>query len=385
MKITIDRNIVSAYGDTVYCSDEKINRGIGALPGMAKYTWSTGETTPTIIATNPGKFYVIGETPNFCKSKDSVIISQFTPIQAVVNDTIVCPSVPVDFDAKVNVGGSTSVLWSNGATTTVATITNPGQYWLKITVGLCSDRDTFQLKNFPNEFELGKDLRFCDRIDTTLTVTLAGATRVVWNKEVIGNSYKLTQPGTVVVELFNSNNCPETDSISVALFPNPALNLGGDTTLCLSENPILDAGANMISYIWNTGATTRTIVAYDSGIYWVKVKDVEGCVSSDSINMKKRKDLYPSTIFMPNAFTPNNDGRNDFYPLNQYKVKGATYNVKIYNRWGEKIMEMESPDINWDGTINGKPAPEGVYVFTAYWIGCDNEKRSLRGNFTLLR
>jgi gliding motility-associated-like protein len=185
--------------------------------------------------------------------------------------------------------------------------------------------------------------------------------------------------------LFNSNNCPEIDSIQVALFPNPGLNLGGDTTLCLSENPTLDAGPGMISYLWNTGATTQTITAFDSGNYWVRIKDPEGCVSSDSINMKKRKDLFPSNIFMPNAFTPNGDGRNDLYPLNQYKVKGATYNIKLYNRWGEKIMELESPDINWDGNVNGKPAPEGVYIFMAYWIGCDNEKRSLQGNFTLLR
>jgi len=385
MRITIDRDVVKAFGDTVFCSDEKINRGIGALPGMTKYNWSTGETTALITVTKSGKYYVTGETPNFCKSKDSVVISQFTPIQAVVNDTIVCPNVPVNFDAKVNIGGSTSVVWSNGATTKVATITNPGLYWLKITVGLCSDRDTFILMNFPNEFELGGDLRFCDQIDTNLTVNLAGATRIVWNKEVIGKNYRLTEPGTVVVELFNSNNCPETDSIQVSLFPNPLLDLGRDTTLCLSENPTLDAGPNMISYKWNTGASTRTIVAFDSGVYWVRVKDVEGCVSSDTINMKKRKDLYPSYIFMPNAFTPNGDGRNDYYPMNQYKVKGATYNIKIYNRWGEKIMEMESPDINWDGNVNGKPAPEGVYIFTAYWIGCDNEKRSMKGNFTLLR
>jgi gliding motility-associated-like protein len=377
--------VVSAFGDTVYCSDEKINRSIGALPGMAKYTWSTGETTQAITVTKPGKYYVIGETPNYCKSKDSVIVSQFTPVQAAVNDTIVCPSVPVNFDAKVNIGGATSVLWSNGATTKIATISNPGLHWLKITVGLCSDRDTFQLKNYPNEFDLGADLRFCDKIDTTLNISLAGATQIVWNKEVMGPNYRLIQPGKIIVELLNSNRCPEKDSIQVLLFPNPALNLGPDTTLCLSENPILDAGAGMISYKWNTGATTRTIVAYDSGVYAVRVKDVEGCVSSDSINMKKRKDLYPSNIFMPNAFTPNNDGRNDFYPLNQYKVKGAVYNIKLYNRWGEKIMEMESPDINWDGNINGKPAPEGVYIFSAYWIGCDNEKRSLQGNFTLLR
>jgi gliding motility-associated-like protein len=88
---------------------------------------------------------------------------------------------------------------------------------------------------------------------------------------------------------------------------------------------------------------------------------------------------------MPNAFTPNGDGRNDMYPMNQYMVKGSLYNVKLFNRWGEKIAEFTNPDMNWDGNINGKPASEGVYIFIAYWIGCDNEKRSLQGNFTLLR
>jgi len=71
--------------------------------------------------------------------------------------------------------------------------------------------------------------------------------------------------------------------------------------------------------------------------------------------------------------------------MNQYKVKGSLYNVKLFNRWGEKIAEFTNPDMNWDGNINGKPAMEGVYIFIAYWIGCDNEKRSLQGNFTLLR
>lgn len=385
MKISIDRNVVQAWGDTTICSDEQINRNIGAMGGMAKYAWSTGEFTQNITVTKAGKYYVVGETPNFCKSKDSVTISQFTPVQALVRDTIVCPATAVNFDSKVTPAGNTIVLWSNGATTRVANISNPGRYWVKITVGLCSDRDTFQLNNFPFEFELGRDLRFCETVDTALNIDLLGATRIVWNKEVIGRNYILSNAGKVVVELLNSNNCPEKDSIQVYLFPNPKLNLGGDTTLCLSENPILNAGGGMLSYQWNTGDKTQEIVAYDSGIYWVKVKDMEGCVSLDSINMKKRKDLFPSNIFMPNAFTPNNDGRNDSYPLNQYKVKGALYNIKLYNRWGEKMMEITSPDVNWDGNINGKPAPEGVYIFMAFWIGCDNEKRSLQGNFTLLR
>jgi len=385
MKITIDRDIVNAFGDTTICSNDPINRDIYGAPGMAKYTWSTGATSRLTNVTKSGKYYLIGETANKCKSLDSVLVSQYSPVKVDVRDTTVCPSVMVTFDSKINTGGNTTVVWSDGASGRTANITTPGLYWVKVTVGLCSTRDSFTIKNFPYEFKMGKDLRYCEKIDTTLTITLPNVTKIVWNKEVTGPVFRLTAPGKVVVELHNSNDCPEKDSIEVKLFPNPIVNLGPDTSLCLSEMPTLDAGAGMIAYLWNTGATSQKIIGYDSGLYWVKVKDLEGCVNRDSVNLNKRKDAFPSIIFMPNAFTPNGDGRNDMYPMNQYMVKGSLYNVKLFNRWGEKIAEFTNPDMNWDGNINGKPASEGVYIFIAYWIGCDNEKRSLQGNFTLLR
>ncbi|NBV35932.1 MAG: hypothetical protein EBR94_01505 [Bacteroidetes bacterium] len=385
MKITIDRAIVNALGDTTICSNDPINRDIYGAPGMAKYTWSNGATTRITTVKKTGKYYLIGETVNKCISIDSVTVSQYSPVKVVVGDTTVCPSVVVTFDSKINTGGNTSVVWSDGASGRTANISSPGLYWVKVTVGLCSTRDTFKLTNFPYEFKMGNDLRYCEKIDTTLTITLPNVTQVVWNREITGPVFRLTAPGKVVVELHNSYGCPEKDSIDVKLFPNPIVDLGPDTSLCLSETPTLDAGPGMISYLWNTGATSQKIIGYDSGLYWVKVKDPEGCVNRDSVNLNKRKDAFPSIIFMPNAFTPNGDGRNDMYPMNQYMVKGSLYNVKLFNRWGEKIAEFTNPDMNWDGNINGKPAPEGVYIFMAYWIGCDNEKRSLQGNFTLLR
>ena len=385
MKITIDRAIVNALGDTTICSNDPINRDIFGAPGMAKYTWSNGATTRITTVKKTGKYYLTGETVNKCISIDSVTVSQYSPVKVVVGDTTVCPSVVVTFDSKINTGGNTSVVWSDGASGRTANISSPGLYWVKVTVGLCSTRDTFKLTNFPYEFKMGNDLRYCEKIDTTLTITLPNVTQVVWNREITGPVFRLTAPGKVVVELHNSYGCPEKDSIDVKLFPNPIVDLGPDTSLCLSETPTLDAGPGMISYLWNTGATSQKIIGYDSGLYWVKVKDPEGCVNRDSVNLNKRKDAFPSIIFMPNAFTPNGDGRNDMYPMNQYMVKGSLYNVKLFNRWGEKIAEFTNPDMNWDGNINGKPAPEGVYIFMAYWIGCDNEKRSLQGNFTLLR
>jgi gliding motility-associated-like protein len=88
---------------------------------------------------------------------------------------------------------------------------------------------------------------------------------------------------------------------------------------------------------------------------------------------------------MPSAFTPNGDELNDVYPNSQYQVEGAEYNVKLFNRWGEKLAEFNNPTLNWDGNINGQEAPEGVYVYTITWVGCDNVRRTLYGDFLLMR
>lgn len=386
MFVSIDNSKINASGDTVYCSNSAFIRTLSASSGWKSYQWSTGENSQSINVTKTGIYRVTGLSIYGCLTRDSAEVSQYTPVQVIIDDTTVCPGKSVVFFSQNNLTNPTfTAMWSNSTTGYTLTTSQPGNYWCEVTVGKCSRRDSFSLANYPNEFELGKDLRFCENIDTTLMINLSGASSIRWNREIIGSTFKLTKAGKVTVDLVNQYGCNESDSIDVKLFYNPIVNLGSDTTLCLSENPILDAGTGMRNYLWHDGTNDQFKVAYDSGFYWVRIVSQEGCAGSDTLYLNKRKDLFPSIIWMPNAFTPNADGRNDVYPNNQYKVKGAFYEVKLYNRWGERIAEFNSPEFNWDGNINGNPAPEGVYVYTVFYIGCDNEKRYLYGNFTLLR
>jgi gliding motility-associated-like protein len=113
--------------------------------------------------------------------------------------------------------------------------------------------------------------------------------------------------------------------------------------------------------------------------------DQEGCRSRDSIFIDKSPDVFPSLVFMPTAFSPDGNSINDFYPDNKYTNIGLLYDVKLYTRWGQKMAEFQTPDLNWDGNINGNPAPEGAYVFLVTWIGCDNVRRTESGSFHLMR
>lgn len=107
--------------------------------------------------------------------------------------------------------------------------------------------------------------------------------------------------------------------------------------------------------------------------------------SSFSVISHSNIDCAPvvSKIFVPNAFTINADGLND-----DFKVKGIyikRYNIKIFNRWGEKVYESDSFKENWDGTFGGQRASQGVFVYLIEAQGVDNKLYHLSGDVTLLR
>ena len=381
--LSVDRTKVQISGDTLYCSDEQFSRDLKATPGLKQYRWNTGATTPNITVSQSGVFVVTGTTVNGCVSIDTAYINRYSPVVISLRDTIVCPGVPVRFDNQNPT--ATATRWSNGETGASTIITAPGIYIVRVTRGLCSTWDTFNLANFPSTLDLGPDMRFCERIDTLITAPRNDFQSVTWNNEIVGNSYRLKEPGKLIISVINRYGCPESDSIQVRLFPNPRINLGNDTVVCLSVHPVLNALPGMEKYQWQDGTNGLSYKAIDPGTFWVKVKDKNGCYGSDTVTINKRGDLYPSMLFMPNAFTPDGNGINDLYPLNKFPKMGSLYNVKLYNRWGEKLVELTTPDVNWDGNFNGVAAPEGAYVYLATWIGCDNVRRTIRGSFHLLR
>lgn len=387
INIGLDQSKVEAFGDTIYCTYDVFTKRIGSTAPLAKsFRWNTGKTDSIIFVSNPGKYIIQSVSKYNCLTEDSVRILQFPEINVYINDTVVCPAASITLKAITD--RPLSILyWDNLNNTNSSTykVSGPGKYIVRAVEGYCVDQDTCILTFHPLVLDLGSDKKFCNRIDTIFLAPRNDFKSVIWNKTTVANSYRAQSMGKLYIDVINSYGCPESDSIKLSLFPLPSLNLGNDTILCLSEKPELDAGPGMRDYLWHNGNRNQKLVAYDSGLYVVEVTDYEGCKSRDSIWINKKKDLFPSDIYMPNAFTPNGDDLNDLYPNVKYEVKGAYYDLKLYNRWGEKLLETNSPDGNWDGFIYGKPAPEGVYVFKLSWVGCDNYIRTMYGDFTLIR
>lgn len=382
ININYDNEQVQLPKDSIVCTSFGFNIQLNASNNMQSYVWNTGATSPSIVVSNKGNYWVKGTTVNGCISYDSTEIKVFSPVKAAIPDTTICSGSSILCDAG-NTGATYE--WSNGATTKTQLINQPGKYWIKVSRDGCNDYDEFEISHYPETFQLGPDLAYCQQVDTWLSVQNKNAIKAVWNNEVDGLNFQVTKPGKVKVVIENSFGCKESDSLWVIVRPNPSFKLPNDTTVCLSVNPILNAPYGMSKYLWSNGKTEQQIIAYDTGLYFVKAIDRYGCIGIDSVYIRKSPDLYPSEVYMPSAFTPNGDGLNDLYPQNQHVHIGTLYNVKLYNRWGEKLADFNSPHLNWDGNINGKPAQEGTYVFLVSWIGCNNRRQTIKGDFTLLR
>lgn len=173
------------------------------------------------------------------------------------------------------------------------------------------------------------------------------------------NSAKLEQMGaySVIGIISGCATFPTTTQIEV--IPTPQPNLGPDTIYCDRESAFrLDPG-NYNQYLWqDNSALPFYEVNEDSSTYWVEVKDAYGCMGIDSIFLRK---LCPTKIYVPNAFSPNFDGINDFFGVLGGDV--ISMHLKVFSRWGELVYETTDLKASWNGSFRGKPVRAGVYVW----------------------
>ena len=127
-------------------------------------------------------------------------------------------------------------------------------------------------------------------------------------------------------------------------------------------------------------------LAYSNGLeYYTQCYRVKGTkIGTDTVTWSNEVCFnFDPVIFIPNAFSPNDDDYNDVFGVKGGALKSVE--LFIYNRWGEKLFVGKSIADTWDGTFMGKPQPQDVYMFYCYYYGFDGRKYSTKGTITLLR
>jgi gliding motility-associated-like protein len=396
-------------GDTVVYTNTSQDSGI------VYYRWDFGDhlfdtaINPTHIYTSQDTFYAtLFITNHFCIDSVTDTIPLVHPIKAaftITGDTS-CQGQPVTF-ANISTGTYPVYLWSFGDGTTdtaanpVHTYNNAGVYNVLLTETdfvPCQDTGSV-LVHIDSISGIGltlSDSVICEGKEITFSgnYSAIGNTGITWNfgdgytlKNVNPAIHSFDTSGTFTVTLTAGYRaCRDTDiSEGFTVRPYPMVNIGRDTSMCPNSQPlaitdIANTGNPAAQWLWNTGDTTSGIIAAQPGTYYTTVT-IGGCSNTDSIWI--RNNCY---INIPNAFTPNNDGVNDYFFPRQLLTSGVTaFSMEVYNRWGQKVFETTSTDgRGWDGKFNNELQPEGVFIYIIDVSFKDGQKEHYQGNVSLL-
>lgn len=175
---------------------------------------------------------------------------------------------------------------------------------------------------------------------------------------------------------------------TVYVFALPDVSLGAAFGLCPNNAPVVlknvaTEASGFYRHSWNTGDTTAYLRVTHPGLYSLTVSNEPlGCSNTESVEVTK--DCY---IDIPNAFSPNGDGINDyFFPRQQLSSGVAAVHFQIRSRWGRLLFETrELSGRGWDGRWNGLEQPAGVYVYHMNVMYEHGRTEMLQGDITLVR
>lgn len=251
------------------------------------YLWSTGATTPAILITSPGQYWLKVDS-SFCQSADTINIGVLPPAKVNLgNDTMLC-SITSHLLKAQHIHGS--YLWSTGATTPAISIASPGQYWLKVDSGYCKSADTINVGLLPQvKVDLGNDTIVCPNASLQLLAKSVGATAYTWSTNEKTPAIRVNTSGWHWVDASNGY-CQARDSIRINFWPlSVGLSLGPDTSYCFSNPLTLQPFTFIVpdSLLWNTSAKTSAIQVYGPGMYWVEAAKW-GCTYRDSLLLSQK-------------------------------------------------------------------------------------------------
>jgi len=215
----------------------------------------------------------------------------------------------------------------------------------------------------------------------------------VKTQESIVHQYrnKGTYEITVIANSFK--NCWDTLSTTITIHEEPQADFiyyGSKDPVWEKEDTVffIDKSIGAVAWEWNfhdslQAYSSDTLLIYDTlGSYsvWLIVTSENGCKDS----MKKWVEVAaPVTIFPPNAFSPNGDNVNDYFYIPSHHIEEL--NIKIFNRWGERIYESNDPDFRWDGTFKEEVVQDDVYIWIVSARTVYKKKIFLQGSVKVIK
>jgi gliding motility-associated-like protein len=329
---------------------------------------TTTATSPTVCFSTPGVYYIVlVDTNSVGKDSlvwtDSIVVVPCTKpaaniaVQLQIDSTCNCYSICsgdcIDFnDASCN----TPTLWSwqfSGAAPSLDTAQNPKQICY---YNYGNSTVTYQVKLVDTNL-FGFDSAYA-------SITVKPNPKIILTGHpdgIVNDTIYLISGTFVTIDETGNDPYPYTWSYAPQSDPHPD-SLSCDTCQ-YPDNPIADPTISHWYYVHTVGAGVSV-----------------GCTAIDSVYIKVIKN---SDIYVPNAFSPNGDGHDDYLYVRSNFVKSIYF--AVYDRWGEKVWETNNINTGWDGTYRGQPENNGVFGWYLDATLYNGKEVKDKGNVTLIR
>ena len=392
---------------------------INANGGTAPYQYSLNNGTTysplnTLVAPSVGTFANIKiKDANGCITNTTATVAYIDTMRLALNNVpAICAGTSITLQPETN-NETTGFVWTS-ANAPISSLNNPNiknpvaspsdtaTYRLMATWGLCSRQADITINVLRKPIpDAGKDTSICFGAEAVLrgnATNLSGTVSYDWSPA--GNILTPTDPVTVVQPAGNGKfvytltvrdnyNCNFviTDAVAITVYPKVVAFAGNDT-IAVKGIPHQLFGSGGSTYLWSPSADLNTATAQNPRAtlnndtrFFLQVKDAIGCTDTSSVFVK----VYDGpTYYVPNAFTPNGDGRNDVFRATPVGIIATDW-FRIFDRYGHLVFETSQYLKGWDGTYKGQRQPMGTYVWVIKGIDRNRKTVEQKGSVILIR
>lgn len=396
------------FKDTLICSVDTLQL---RAEGAGVYTWRPNLNIIGPNTQNPYVYpkdttvYIVTLSQNGCLATDTVKVNVLDFITADAGkDTSICLTDTLVLRAASHglqfSWTPTTGLFTPNRQNTLAQPLTSTTYYVTANLGKCQATDAVFVKVAPYpQAYAGADTSICFGTQAVLNPAISGSlftwspASTLQNPSVLNAVASPKNTTSYILTVRDTLGCPKPwrDTVLVKVVP-PVIAFAGNDTNVLVNTPFQLNATGGTTYAWspaiglsnpNIANPVATLGAdVEAIIYKVKVGIPEGCYSEDNISIKVFK--TGPEIFVPSAFTPNNDGKNDILRAITVGMKSFTY-FKIFNRWGQLLFSTTEPERGWDGKSGGIDQPGGTFVYVAEAVDYLGRHVVKKGTVVLIR
>ena len=395
------------FRDTLICSIDTLAlhaRGSGLFSWTPTTTMLNDKTASPLVFPKATTMYMVSLNAQGCTANDSVIVNVLDNITVnLPPDTTICR---IDSFQLRPVSVALQYQWLPNTGLNNAFIKNPKaaprsdiRYMVIASLGNCKATSFINVKVVPYpEVTVSIDTTICYGTFAQLNASMH-ASSFAWtpiaglqNANTLSPVARPAQATSYILTVYDTLGCPKPskDTVLVSVLPHLHAFAGNDTMI-VSGQPLQLNATGGTSYLWSpTTSLSNVFIAnpvatinapLEAITYMVRVSN-GACFASDSINVKIFK--TSADMFVPSAFTPNDDGKNDVLKPILVGIKKLEA-FKIFNRWGQLVFSTDQAGEGWNGNVQGIPQQSSTFVYVAIGTTYLEQKIVRKGTVILIR